>query len=341
MAKQTSRKATFISTLVFYDEPQLILLRQGKMLFLAIAVPSKEGMKFLATTVNAGDWERYRADRVDLRYLFTFPLKRSFYYFDLSTMKDKTVKMQRFDGTVPDEHFPETGFFASDHTESEADDIPTEEFETLYLDGEWELPELGRFQQKLSDIYTFVYSIDDWRETADRNSLHSKRIKESFTKRPFRGGSSYGAYFSDLEDRLKISERVRLKSIEKASPGNMKIAGSSEVFDEVQQLIEHYLAYRSTVSKAYKDAHKYLQDKKLLSKSVANFDPNATEAAELAYHSKLLSDNLNLNCFGELKEITEGNVLGTLKVILAMCRRVERAAEFFAQGRASFYKPMQ
>jgi hypothetical protein len=339
MAKQTSRAATFVSTLVFYDEPQLILLRQTKILFLAIAVPSEAGMLFLATTVNAGDWEKYKADRVDLRYLFTFPLKRSFYYFDLSEIKDKKVKMKRFDGNVPDSHFPEAGFFASDHTESDYESDLTDEFETLYLDGEWELPELGRFQQKLSDVYTFLYSIDDWRETDDRSSLHSKKIKEAFTKRPFRGGSSYGAYFSDLENRLKISERVRLKSIQKASPGNMKIAGSAEIFDEVQQLVENYLKHRSAVSLAYRDAHKYLQGKKLLSKSVANFEPSAIEAAELTRYSRRLSETLNLGCLKELGEITGGNSLGTLKVILAMFRRIERAAEFFAQGRASFYEP--
>lgn len=340
MAKVSNRKATFVSTLVFYDEPQLVLLRQNKMLFLAIAVPSEDhAMRFLATTVNAGDWERYKADRVDLRYLFTFPLKRSFYYFDLSTMKNKMVKMSRFDGDVPDSHLPETGLFASDNTEAEFDNALIDECEILYLDGEWELPELGRFQQKISDIYTFLYSIDDWRDTPDRTSQHSKKIKESFTKRPFRGGSSYGAYFSDLEDRLKISERVRLKSIEKASPGKMKIAGSAEVFDEVQGLVEHYLDHRFGAAAVYKEAHKYLQDKKLLSKSVEKFEPTEAEAIELASHSKLLGEILNLNCLSELGEITDGNSLGTLKVILAMFRRIEKAAEFFAQGRASFYEP--
>ena len=79
-----TRRAKVVSVLTYYDGPQLLLLRNSVQLFLAIAIPPQEesGYDFFVTSVQAGNWEKYKAGKFSLRYLFLFPEKRSLYYFD-------------------------------------------------------------------------------------------------------------------------------------------------------------------------------------------------------------------------------------------------------------------
>lgn len=338
MTVAKTRKAEILRTLVFYDQPQLLVLRKGKLLYLAIAVPSESGMMFLATSIQPRDWEYYLANRHDLRYLFTFPVRRIHCYFDLLEAKGSTVTMEIYDGVVPENHLPAPRIFASDHTETEDLEAVSGGIETLFLDGDWDLPELGRFQQKLSDVYTFLYSIDDWKKATSVAPAKIDEVRNAFTKRPFQGGGSYGAYFSDLNKRLKVSERVRLKSIEKASPGNMKIGGVAEVFADVQHLIENYLDNRKALVGLYRQIYALMSEKKLLARSVKTFSKQDPNYQEVEHYMERLAAALDLNCSKEVQQITGGNPLGSLKIILAMYRRIESSAEFFAQGRASFDK---
>ena len=334
--KIKGRNVKVAQVLTFYDEPQLLLLRNKTQIFVAVAIPSKDGAKFFATSVQAGNWELYLNDRVNLRYLFVYPNKRMLFYFDLHTSdKDGNVYMVKYDGELKPAHIPGPDLFASDHTESAREELVSD-VETLYLNGDWDLPELGKFQQQVSDVYNFIYSLDDW--TASTNQLEKDTIRRAFTGRPFKGGSSYGAYFGDLEKRLKINERVKLKSIEKASPGNMKVAGIAEIFSEVEQLITDYLRNRIELKEVATSCARYLSTEGLATLSVKDFSINDQRGQKLENYVIKISKLLNFDSITELNQITQRNQLGTIKILLSIYRRVSTAAEFFAQGRASFDK---
>lgn len=338
MSKRKSLTAKLLKVLVYYDQPQLVLLRKGKLLFLAVAVPADGKMEFLAVSVRPGDFELYLNDRRDLLYMFTRPAKRVLYYFDLLAMKDGEVKMEKCDNAIPEGHLPGPHLFASDHTEVDDFENDIKGIETLYLDGEWDLPELGKFQQKISDVYTFMFTIDDWQDAAISDEKRNN-IAKAFLDKPFRGGSSYGSYFDDLEDRLSISDRVRLKSIEKASPGNMKIIGVPEIFHEVETLITSYLSNRDALISKYHELHNFLQKQELLRVAVKNFDVNDTRSGFIRDSSSSLSELIGLDCFDAIDSLTGRNALGTAKIVLALFRRISGAGEFFAQGRAAFDRP--
>lgn len=328
------RRVKIAQVLTFYDEPQLLLLRNRMQIFVAVAIPSSNGSKFFATSVQAGNWELYQNDKVNLRYLFVYPNKRMLFYFDLQTADESgNVYMTKYDGDLRLEHLPGPDLFASDHTESTQADLVAD-VETLYLNGEWDLPELGKFQQQVSDVYNFIYSIDDWTTSTDQ--LEKDAIRRAFTLRPFKGGSSYGAYFGDLEKRLKLSERVKLKSIQKASPGSMKVAGVAEVFSEVEQLISDYLKNRVELREAAKLCANYLSAENLSTLSVKEFDRSDERSETLTRFIREISKLMNFSNVAELNQITQNNQLGTIKLLLSIYRRVSAAAEFFAQGRASF-----
>ena len=335
-SKIKGRNAKIAQVLTYYDEPQLLLLRNKMQMFVGIAIPSSAGAKFFATSVQAGNWELYLNDRVNLRYLFVYPNKRMLFYFDLHTAdKDGNVYMVRYDGDLKPDHLPGPDLFASDHTEDAREELVSD-VETLYLNGEWDLPELGKFQQQVSDVYNFIYSLDDWTTSSDQ--IEKDAIRRAFTSRPFKGGSSYGAYFGDLEKRLKIHDRVKLKSIEKASPGNMKVAGVAEIFSDVEQPITDYLRNRIELREVSTSCARFLSSEGLAKMSVKDFSINDDRRQKLENYVMKISALLNFDNVTELNQITQSDQLGTIKLLLSIYRRVSTAAEFFAQGRASFNK---
>src|SRR6476661_1009027 len=99
----TKRAATYVTTLVYMDEPQLILLKAYKTSVVALAIPSKENEAlFIATTASQKDWNDYVDGNVDLRFLFTYPTVRTIYKFDLLTMKDNRFLMLPWEGQIPE-----------------------------------------------------------------------------------------------------------------------------------------------------------------------------------------------------------------------------------------------
>jgi len=112
------RSATLLSTLVFLDEPQVIALQSYKIRLIAVAVDEKNGKAlFFAVTVRDKDWTAYFDERVDLLYLFTYPIQRSFFTFDLMDTVDGKIWMDKYEGDAPAEWLPSPRFFAVHHTE--------------------------------------------------------------------------------------------------------------------------------------------------------------------------------------------------------------------------------
>ena len=99
------RPATYVATLVYADEPQVIWLQSGSATLIAVAIPheNRRRSQFLATTTLPNDWSSYVEGNVDLRYLFTFPSRRLTYVFDLATMKNQKVFMDRREEAPPEE----------------------------------------------------------------------------------------------------------------------------------------------------------------------------------------------------------------------------------------------
>jgi hypothetical protein len=113
------RRAKYVATLIYVDEPQLILLKSQKNYVMAVAIPTsnKEAMHFLAATVTPINFERYMDGHCDLRYLFSFASKRMIYWFDLMSMKNEDVIMNVFESAIPERFLPMPRIFSSHHTE--------------------------------------------------------------------------------------------------------------------------------------------------------------------------------------------------------------------------------
>lgn len=332
------RKAKYLDTLIYLDEPQLIALVSEKLHILAIAVPDddQEVAKFLATTVSQQNWESYLDGNTDLRFLFTYPRLRKLYYFNLHKLNDEgEVFMTPASGLVPEEHLPSPRLFSSEHTKDFELAARASDEEKLIIDGEWEMPQFGEFYQKYSDMYAFLASLSNWSDPQKPKQLKDK-IANTFRSKPFEGGSSYVHFYKDLVNGLIREQRPSLESIQYNSPGVVNIHGEGFVFSDISSMVTTYIANRKEIIDAYGKLHKYLSINKYLKMPGSQFPKNAPASAFINTSARKLADELSAIDFDAIHELTSKNALVTAKVILSLCRRVEDAAEYFAQGRMSY-----
>lgn len=335
--KTRNRSATIDAVLVFFDEPHVITLVSRNVRVIAVAIPDDDEAKskFLGVTVTDRDWERYLDGVIDLRYVFTYPKLRLLYTFDLNSLKNNAVKMAPYDEDIPEAYLPLPQFFSSSHTEEYGGFEAPSDKENLLIDGEWELTDFGQFQQKYSDIYTFLISTRNW---SNKNATMSdkKRVESAFLKRPFAGGFSYVHLFKDLGSSISRVDKLNLNKINYASPGEIEVFGRDEIFGIISELIPHYLSIRVELDKQYDELKKYLTERGLSKLSGAEFPKNDPNAAYLKSEAQKIIAKLGALDFSEILMLTQDNVLVATKVVMAFYRRLSDASAYFAQGRVKY-----
>lgn len=332
------RRAWFAATLVFYDEPQVILLKDGRVPIVAVAIPDvdESAARFFATTATLRDWQAYVDGACDLRYLFTYPTARHTYIFDLNMIKDGKVFMDPYlEDHIPEEYLPQARFFSSFHTELLPTEAIASDEEVLYVDGEWDMPEFGSFYQRYSEIYSFLAAVKNW-AAAGIDIQQKKLISMAFLTKPFQGGFSYVHFFKDLGDALLRPQKLGLDKIQYASPGKVEVRGEGQLFDEVEAIIPGFLKQRGAVSKQYGILHQYLSQNKYLAMSGEAYPDDEVVSAYINEQAKKLTDLIGAPNYDVVQDLTRGNALVSAKIVMAFYRRLDEAAAYFAQGRVSF-----
>jgi hypothetical protein len=243
--------------------------------------------------------------------------------------------MDPFFGALPEEHLPEPRMFAEFHTEElEVDPLAKGE-EVLIVDGEWDMPEFGTFYQRFADVYAFIAATKNYIDkTVDREIKQG--IAATFMTKPFKGGFSYVYFFQELVEKLMRSQRLGLEKISYASPGTVEIRGEDSLFDEMKDILPHYLENRTEISRQYGKLYNYLSENKYLQMSAEQYRSIAAVDKFIIDEALNLSKLMNSPDFETVSLLTQKHPLVSAKVVLAFCRRLEDAAAYFAQGRVSY-----
>jgi hypothetical protein len=330
------RSAVYVRTLVYMDEPMLLLLKSYKTHVIALAVPSPpEEARFIATTVSARDFDAYNDGHVDLRYLFTYPTTRSEYMFDLMKMTDNKVMMTPFDETIPEEYLPSPRFFSSSHTEEDQEVAGPQDTQSLTVDGEWDMPDFGEFYSRYSDVYYFLsasHAFTD--ESVDFEK--KKEIKKTFIHKPFKGGFSYVHFYAALPGAVPRVERLRMDKIKYESPGYVTVNGDGETFSETELIIRSFLRNRISLRETYHSFYSFLSKGRYLAMAAEEFVNNDPAFAYIDATATSLAEKLNIPNIDVVKLLIEGNPLAFAKIVLSLYRRLDDASRFFAQGRVNF-----
>lgn len=331
------RRAEYSATLVFSDEPQVILLKDKEVPIVAVAIPDDdlEASKFFATTVTKRDWQSYMDGSCDLRYLFAYPTTRHTYTLDLNKASKGKLMLEPFFENIPEDYLPQPRFFSSYHTEKlELPPMAPDE-EVLYVDGEWDMPEFGNFYQRYSEVYAFIAATKNW-TTENVAEPAKKKIAQAFLTKPFQGGFSYVHFFKELGELLLREQRLGLDKIQYASPGKVEVRGETALFSEIEGLIPNFLARRGAISKQYGVLHQYLSQNRYLAMSGESYPDDKPVSTYINQQSAKLAELLGALQFDTIQELTGGNALVTAKIVMAFYRRVDEASAYFAQGRVSF-----
>ena len=205
----------------------------------------------------------------------------------------------------------------------------------MIVDGEWELTDFGQFQQKFSDVYTFLVSEKNWIDVA-ANENTKKRIKQAFNNRPFQGGFSYVHLFKDLNDNVPRSDKISLNKIRYASPGKVEVFGKDEIFTTLERIIPNFVENRDNLKKEYGKFYKYLSKNKFLQMNGDHYVKGDASEKYIFSSTEILCQLMLAPNFNTVKSLSNENALVCAKVVLAFYRRLEESALYFSQGRVSY-----
>ena len=340
MAKGKAAQAltgTLAQVLEYMDGPQAVLLeRSADQKIVAVAVDDLDyKCPFFGAEISYDQWERYRRGLVDLRFLFMFPKWKRWFKFDLCSVQEKTISLfpSPKDAYAEEHYVPDPGFFAYDHSEpiksTETEGLATQVYRT---DGIWDLPDFTEFYHKITDLYVFYLSLKKFQSPATPID-QKRRIRESFTGHPLRGGSSYVNLYSDLASAQGLGERLSVGRLQYASAGQVDVRGRLDIFAEMSaSLMEFGTSYLS-IREVYNQLHNYLARGKMLKADPDRFDNSGAIATHVRDLAGTLAMALKVENPVLIYDLTGKHALKYAKVILAHFRRLERYFMFFAEGR--------
>jgi len=337
-------EAKFEQTLIYADGPQVVLLSSvSGSKVIAVAIPSFPNYQypFFAAQVSSAQFSDYLNEKFDLRYLLFKPdFKRNF-FFDLGSLKEDIVSLERAPKLSPEkyeEYLPDSGLFARDHTEELGSNISGPQNEqTFGVDGSWDLYEFSHFYNNVTDLYAFFNSIDIF-QNDNLPEEKRERIQNAFVK-PFEGGGSYVSLYDSLSAVQAREDRLHVGGISYNSPGYVKLRGFEKPFTEIKSLIVNLESNHVTISNQYKDLYGILKKNKMLRMRSEKFNSESSIAEVISVHAKKMADVLDVVEYDALLVMSGNNMLVVAKVLLSLCRRAIRLNEFFLEGRVSFDVP--
>ncbi len=324
----------FAQTLVFYDGPQLVLLKSARGLSVIAAAIERHDMAqpFFACEIVERDFNKYMAGKADLHYLFRSAVADVFYFFDLAKGGDNWIEMVRAEPyQISDAYFPDVGFFARSHTElMEGMQATPAASHVFKIDGNWEASDFSRFYNKIEDIYSFVSAMAQITKGAADKTREA--VVSSITSHLWHGGGSYVAFYDDLFESVRAQFPLRIGQISYGSPGQIAVRGNAEALSDVDTIIyvfdEHGLELRSR--------YQYLNGtlaREKLKRNRPVYTPLTHELlGRLQQDAATLATRMRLDP-DELFTLCRQDAVVFCKIVFSFYRRANELHMFYKEGR--------
>lgn len=337
-AKRKNRFLKLEQVLFEFIEPILILFKSGNTYFFASAMPSEKGFveEYLVVSVTPKVFKRYFREDVDLRFLFESNPYRKFFKISAGDLAEEKVKAIPFDDDVTEEMLPEPQLFASSHTaEYKPMTNKHDALETLYIDGNWEMEDFGKFSARYRDIYSFEQAVIKLQDT-QTSKKQKKKLKAAFQGNSLHGGGSYVSFFKELGEVIPANDQYDLARVQYASPGKVELRGKGLVFDRLEKHVKNMISNESQIRSAYNDLRDYMSKSGFLDLTRSEISPSAQEIDAVNTLNQKLLRKMKLEVFDTIYRITDNNPINSAKISMSLFRRVRAASAFFAEGRAVF-----
>lgn len=330
-------KASLVDILVYYDGPQLALMKSGASKIVAVAVEKDDMIApFFGCYVNKYFWTKYKDGKADLRYIFQKSLAKKYIFFDWDEMTDEGFVeiIKATDDEISNDYFwPDHGFFSSSHTEADSSVETLQASQVFQIQGTWETSDFSSFYGKISDLYALYYIKNEI--SSDNTSHVLSFLKENIITRLWRGGGSYSGFYSLLRERFSGMDPLRVEAIQYASPGHISLNGSQYLFEDMTSSFKNYKTSSQNIESLYKEIDNLLYKEKLKKASPKTPIPKSFIKNDIKYKSNLMLNAFGLDSNDLFFSACQNNILVYAKLALSIYRRFNGVYSFIAEGRMS------
>lgn len=199
----------------------------------------------------------------------------------------------------------------------------------IAIDGEWSLQDLYVFPHAYNQLYSFVFSV-----TQGRLDVEEDEEWPRFDY-PWRGGWSTVNFFEFAAGRMGSRNRPELLAIHYESPGWLDLGLLLSAAYIIRKLVRNFVATSRELLTLYNDIYKGLHDREMM-RIDARERLLSVEQKELEWLETSANKMAELLGFEDLPTLARltGNPIATLKLMLALYRRVRTLAKFKESGKA-------
>ncbi|MGY3033885.1 uridylate kinase [Bradyrhizobium sp. USDA 4354] len=130
-----------------------------------------------------------------------------------------------------------------------------------------------------------------------------------------------------------IMDRISVRRIQYASPGNVDVNGRADIFDEMHISLAEFAKNFENLKMGYGNLYRFLAANQLLKADAERFDKSGPLADRINSLAGALAAALKLPDIETIYRLTDRNALSFAKIVLSYFRRLERYYLFFAEGR--------
>jgi hypothetical protein len=202
----------------------------------------------------------------------------------------------------------------------------------ISIEREWTLEDLYKFPRAFQQAYYFWDAI-----SAEHDDDAAERIDRAFSILPWQGGYSAVVFFEQLKFSVPRRERPTITSIHYESPGWLELSLYITAALSLSRVVRSIALTIDQCNATYGNIYKGMQERKLLRISTerAAIKLETEQLQFIAVSARKLSQMLQFVSPEEITRKTK-STYSTLKILMAVYRRVRLLAEYQRRGKALF-----
>lgn len=202
----------------------------------------------------------------------------------------------------------------------------------IFIGGRWSLEDLSVFPRVYEQVYFGLEAMQSL--IAGEPDEDMARVFQAY---PWHGGYSAVGFFDRLKRQTPRGRRPQLRSMRYASPGVIELLLAVVIAERIAALVIRIAHAVSAIDKAYSEIIKNLMDRKLLRLKTES-EELRLERDQLAYITECaarIAEILGIRDISALHRVT-GSPYKSLKMLLALYRRVRQLVRFDEKGKVHF-----
>jgi hypothetical protein len=202
----------------------------------------------------------------------------------------------------------------------------------ILLDERWKLEDFSILTKEYMQLYGFFYSLR-LIENGDFSQLEFERM-------PWLGGGSVVGFFSIMGKLVAPECKPEVKRIQYASPGFIELTLIVEVAKDIGIIVTALSSAVASAAGTYHLIHSQYHKRKLTQLKIKDLEAKQLRE-EIAFVKESVKElhssfNLTNSQVNSLYEISKGDELVQLKMLLALYRRAKPIAELQVGNKANF-----